>query len=98
MSGAAEPLGFDPIWQAIKGWDIQREHGAGYHGPTGNDVRTILAAFTAAGLVVVPAEPSDAMCEAARARDDRDHRPHDRHALYRSIGRAMIAGVTGPAP
>lgn len=49
---SAEPLGFEPIWQAIKGWDIQREHGAGYHGPTGDDVRAILSALAAAGHVI----------------------------------------------
>jgi len=49
---SAEPMGFDPMWQAIKGWDICRESGGGYHGPTGDDVRAILSALTAAGLVV----------------------------------------------
>ena len=56
MSARDEPAGFNPIWQAIKGWDIQRAPGAGYHGPTGDDVRTILSALTAAGYVILPAE------------------------------------------
>lgn len=60
-----EPAGFEPIWQAIKGWDIQREHGAGYHGPTGDDVRTILAALRAAGYAVVPVDATEAQTRAA---------------------------------
>lgn len=52
MSAHNEPPGFDAIWHAIRGWDIQREHGAGYHGPTGDDVRAILSALSAAGWVV----------------------------------------------
>jgi hypothetical protein len=51
-----EPLGFEPIWEAIKKWDIQREHGAGYHGTTGDDVGTILFALADAGYAVVPVE------------------------------------------
>lgn len=51
----AEPMGFEPIWQAIKGWDIQREGAAGYHGPTGDDVRHILAALAQAGMKVTQA-------------------------------------------
>lgn len=33
---------FEPIWQAIKGWDIQRSEGAGYAGATGTDVQIII--------------------------------------------------------
>lgn len=44
---ANEQIGFDAIWKAIRGWDIQREPGALYHGPTGDDVRTIIAALNA---------------------------------------------------
>ena len=33
---------FDAIWQAIKGWDIEREHGQGYAGATGTDVQIII--------------------------------------------------------
>ena len=59
-----EPLGFAPIWGAIKGWDIKRENGTGYHGPTGDDVRSILAALDVSGFVVVPREPTEAMMAA----------------------------------
>jgi len=45
----------------------------------------------AAGYVVAPAEPTDAMCIAATRRDDREDRRQDPYALYRSIYRAMIA-------
>lgn len=45
-----EPLGFDAVWDAIKGWDICRDGSCSYHGTTGDDVRTILAALTAAGF------------------------------------------------
>lgn len=38
-------LQFEAIWQAIKGWDIQRTPGAGYAGATGTDVMTILNAL-----------------------------------------------------
>jgi len=36
---------FEAIWQAIKGWDIEREYGAGRAGATGTDVKTILNAI-----------------------------------------------------
>jgi len=36
---------FEPIWQAIKRWDIQRNPGAGYAGATGTDVQIILDAL-----------------------------------------------------
>lgn len=36
---------FDAIWQAIKGWDIQRNPGDGYASATGTDVMTILNAL-----------------------------------------------------
>jgi hypothetical protein len=39
---------FDPIWQAIKRWDIQRNPGAGYAGATGTDVQIILDALDGA--------------------------------------------------
>lgn len=39
---------FEPIWQAIKGWDIQRKKGAGYAGATGTDVQIILDAIATA--------------------------------------------------
>lgn len=35
----------DAIWRAIKGWDLEREPGAGYAGTTGTDVVTILDAI-----------------------------------------------------
>ena len=38
-------LVFDAIWQAIKRWDLQRQHGDGYAGATGTDVCTILDAI-----------------------------------------------------
>lgn len=40
----SDPL-FESVWQAIKGWDIEREHGRGYAGATGTDVMTILRAM-----------------------------------------------------
>jgi hypothetical protein len=39
---------FEPIWQAIKGWDIARSSGAGYAGATGSDVQAIIDALSAA--------------------------------------------------
>lgn len=36
---------FEAVWQAIKGWDIEREPGIGYAGATGTDVMTILNAI-----------------------------------------------------
>lgn len=36
---------FEAIWQAIKGWDIEREYGLGRAGATGTDVKTILTAI-----------------------------------------------------
>lgn len=39
-----DPL-FEIIWQAIKGWDIERSQGEGYAGATGTDVMTILNAI-----------------------------------------------------
>jgi len=36
-----DPL-FNAIWDAIKGWDLERERGEGYAGATGTDVMTIL--------------------------------------------------------
>ena len=48
-----ERVGFDPIWNAIKRWDISRSGAGTYHAPTGDDVRAILAAIDAAGLRIV---------------------------------------------
>lgn len=39
---------FNAVWQAIKGWDLQRESGLGYSGATGTDVCTILDALARA--------------------------------------------------
>ena len=39
------PAKFDAVWNAIKGWDIQRTPGQGYAGATGTDVATILDAL-----------------------------------------------------
>lgn len=37
---------FEPIWQAIKNWDIGRDgNRMGYAGASGNDVQTILDAI-----------------------------------------------------
>jgi hypothetical protein len=36
---------FNAVWNAIKGWDIERYPGDGYHGCTGTDVITILDAL-----------------------------------------------------
>lgn len=42
---------FEAIWQAIKGWDIQRKTGAGYAGASGNDVRHIIDTLLQAGTL-----------------------------------------------
>ncbi len=57
----ASPL-FEAIWQAIKGWDLQRKPGAGYAGANGNDVATILDA-----IYPVIEQSAQAMVRAARA-------------------------------
>lgn len=46
-----EPEGvlFDRIWEAIKGWDLERKPGEGYAGATGDDVRTIIDAMVEKG-------------------------------------------------
>lgn len=44
----------------------------------------------AAGYVVVPQEPTDAMCLAATLREDFGDRDKDRYGLYRTIYRAMV--------
>jgi hypothetical protein len=36
---------FEPVWQAIKGWDIERSPGVGYAHATGTDVQIILDAL-----------------------------------------------------
>jgi len=36
---------FNAVWEAIKGWDIQRSWGSGLHFATGNDVMYILNAI-----------------------------------------------------
>ena len=36
-----DPL-FNAVWEAIKGWDLERKTGEGYAGATGTDVMTIL--------------------------------------------------------
>lgn len=33
---------FNGIWQAIKGWDIERKPGVGYAGANGTDVQIII--------------------------------------------------------
>lgn len=48
--GPQEPVNtehplFEPIWQAIKDWDIERTRGRGYAGATGNDVQAIIDAI-----------------------------------------------------
>lgn len=45
-----EPPSFKAIWHCIKRWDIQRTPGAGYHGPTADDVRALLSALRDAKL------------------------------------------------
>ena len=42
---------FEPIWQAIKDWDIQRSPDTGYAGANGTDVQIILDALDAASSV-----------------------------------------------
>ena len=37
---------FEAVWQAMKGWDIETQHGDGYCGTTGNHVRAILDALS----------------------------------------------------
>lgn len=36
---------FSPIWEIIKGWDIQRQSGSGYARATGTDVQLIINAI-----------------------------------------------------
>lgn len=36
---------YDAVWEAIKGWDIERKPGAGYAHATGSDVTIILEAI-----------------------------------------------------
>ena len=36
---------FNKVWEAIKGWDIQRREGEGYAHATGTDVMIILNAL-----------------------------------------------------
>jgi len=36
---------FNAVWEAIKGWDLERERGEGYAGATGTDVMIILNAL-----------------------------------------------------
>jgi hypothetical protein len=38
---------FEPIWQAIKQWDIQRRPGDGYAGANGTDAQVIIDAILA---------------------------------------------------
>ena len=42
---------FEPIWQAIKRWDIQRNPDAGYAGANGTDVQIILDALDLAAQI-----------------------------------------------
>jgi hypothetical protein len=41
---------FKAIWEAIKGWDLQRQKGVGYGGVSGSDVMHILEALRKGGL------------------------------------------------
>ena len=45
---------FNAVWEAIKKWDLKREHAAGYAGATGTDVCTILDAIDRAAPVRKP--------------------------------------------
>jgi hypothetical protein len=58
-----ESLEFRAIWEAIKGWDLEREPGAGYAGATGTDVLAIqnsLARFRGTEPVEdIPAEDAE---------------------------------------
>lgn len=38
---------FEPIWQVIKNWDIERRRGEGYAGATGSDAQRIIDAIEA---------------------------------------------------
>jgi len=84
IAGAPLPA---PAWATFK--DNDPETAAIYETQAGCHISTL----SAAGLAVVPLEPTDEMCEAARARHDTDDREADKYALYRSIGRAMIAAA-----
>ncbi len=50
-----DPL-FAPIWETIKGWDIQRQSGLGYAGATGTDVQLIVNAIRAVESLVTQKE------------------------------------------
>lgn len=56
---ALDHLEFNAIWEAIKGWDIERKRGEGYAGATGTDVRAIqnsLARFRGTEAIPEPVE------------------------------------------
>lgn len=76
----------DVIYSTLRDRGLSKER-------AGEITVVLQSALAAAGLVVVPREPTDAMCDAARARHDADDRDADKYALYRSIGRAMIAAA-----
>jgi hypothetical protein len=56
---ALDSLEFTAIWEAIKGWDLERTPGEGYSGATGTDVRAIqnsLARFRGTEEIAEPTE------------------------------------------
>ena len=46
-AGRPDEAAGDAVWEAIKGWDLERTQGDGYAGATGDDVLTILNARSA---------------------------------------------------
>ena len=50
---------FNAVWEAIKGWDLQRFPNTGYAGATGDDVCTILEALDRKLVRIVATEVSE---------------------------------------
>ena len=44
MENGKEASMFERIWKAIKHWDVETKENEGYHGLTGDDVRTVIDA------------------------------------------------------
>lgn len=59
---------WEAIWRAIKGWDVQRETGAGYAGATGTDVTHIFEAIRDADAAPAPAVPVQGRGKAAQGK------------------------------
>lgn len=75
----------------IIGYEVERAYVEGCNAGGNGVADAILAALAAAGLAVVPVEPTPAMRRAAL---DRPHTtPGEVECMYRSIWRAMCAAA-----